>query len=701
MAIRIDRIKVNRGGPLNDDFEFEPGDLNLIYGHNETGKTYIVESIISLLFRTGGRPSFDWKLRKWDFTGRIIVSGIENDPVPFTKTSKKLDDYWEEETGLPRDFARLLVVKAGETLLTGEKDGVGRDILKNYLSGEGLLDEITNRISTTIQSTTVQEGQIVGHARGEIKTRTDLLNEVDRLADLLKEVQESYASGEIYSIRREKKNIEDELEALEKAKRYHAGLQHKKIQDLSGQKEMLPSAEELTGVETDIGIFESKKTEEKRKSGEFEEVAGARDDCAWTKNAQSVYQEIMSGQATSGPKPVYMYLAILFLAAAVVLGLFELIIPLVLCAIVSVVLLIHYHLTTRKALATAGSIEEKENLRTGYKNRFGSELTDKATLDARMDKLNDDRIKADTLNNDLDELKKELNSLEKKITDPLRSFTGSELSPTQWRRTVVKLRGTVKKCNDSMDSLDRGLHILGVPEDQYLESSPGVEWDLIGYEYLKTKLDGKIEYLENEESKLDTLKTRVLSEVGGGRTEWEELITALHEKHEEKSREYREITADILAKVQVNAVLQEFRAQENARIAKGLKKEELTDPLNALTDTYISIRHEEGGELVLVTDEDEEYLLSDLSTGAREQALLSLRIGFASIAMKGKSAFLILDDAFQHSDWHRRRNLINHTLSLVKTGWQVFCFTMDDHIRDLFQEAGAEVEKGFKSKELC
>jgi len=83
------------------------------------------------------------------------------------------------------------------------------------------------------------------------------------------------------------------------------------------------------------------------------------------------------------------------------------------------------------------------------------------------------------------------------------------------------------------------------------------------------------------------------------------------------------------------------------------------------------------------------------------QSLLSLRIGFASIAMKVKSAFLILDDAFQHYDWHRRRNLINHTLSLVKTGWQGFCFTMDDHIRDPFQEAGDEVGKGFKSRELC
>ena len=117
MAIRIDRIKVNRGGPLENDFRLEPKDINLIYGHNETGKSYIVEAIINLLFRTGRKSTIDWNLRGWEFAGSIIVSGLDGKPVTFTRTGKKLDDYWEEEIGLPQDFSRLLVVKEGETLL--------------------------------------------------------------------------------------------------------------------------------------------------------------------------------------------------------------------------------------------------------------------------------------------------------------------------------------------------------------------------------------------------------------------------------------------------------------------------------------------------------------------------------------------------------------------------------------------------------
>jgi uncharacterized protein YhaN len=137
---------------------------------------------------------------------------------------------------------------------------------------------------------------------------------------------------------------------------------------------------------------------------------------------------------------------------------------------------------------------------------------------------------------------------------------------------------------------------------------------------------------------------------------------ALRVKREKTAEEYRDITAEILAKVQVNTAIEEFREQEDARIADGLKRDELTRPLQALTvGRYNRIKQDEESGLVLVTDEDEEYPLADTSTGAQEQILLALRIGFASIAMEGQTAFLILDDAFQHSDWDRRKNLIAET----------------------------------------
>ena len=67
--------------------------------------------------------------------------------------------------------------------------------------------------------------------------------------------------------------------------------------------------------------------------------------------------------------------------------------------------------------------------------------------------------------------------------------------------------------------------------------------------------------------------------------------------------------------------------------------------------------------------------------------MIALRMMFARRYLGDVPGFLLLDDAFQHSDWNRRELLVDHTLSLVRErGWQVFYFTMDNHLRDLFKE---------------
>ncbi|HCD03539.1 MAG TPA: hypothetical protein DER64_23745, partial [Planctomycetaceae bacterium] len=60
----------------------------------------------------------------------------------------------------------------------------------------------------------------------------------------------------------------------------------------------------------------------------------------------------------------------------------------------------------------------------------------------------------------------------------------------------------------------------------------------------------------------------------------------------------------------------------------------------------------------------------------------------ARIALDNEPSFLVLDDAFQHSDWNRREQLVPQAVGLVEAGWQVLYFTIDDHIRDLFNTVG-------------
>lgn len=700
MSIRIDRIKVNRGGPLRNDFILEPGDINLIYGHNETGKTYIIESIINLLLRTGKKSNIDWALREWDLSGSIIVSGLQDRPISFTRTGRKLEDYWEENVGLPQDFSRLLVVKAGETLLSGEEDGVGRNILKNYLSAEGLLDRIQDRISITLQETKIQDKKIRGPSRGEIKTREEFNHQKNELDSILKKAEDSYASGEVYSLRQQRDIIQTELDALRKAKCYHAALLSNNKKALIAEREGFPSDEDLSKIESEISIYERSKGEIDRKSDTLIKLAIAEDNYRWAEKAHDLYKEITTGQILAGPKPFYGIIAILLFAAVIVTGFLKLSIPLAISAAGTLLFSILYFLGTRHALAKAGSSKELEKLQAEFKTRYGIELTNMALLQTQVEKLREDYYRADNLRRELGELIPSLNIQERNITGTLKKYTGGELKPQQWSAIVSELRITLKNLNREISSLDVELASLAVSGEDFLQENPGTEWNPGRYKYLEEELNRMDKILDEELQKLENLKARIAQETRLDSPDWEDLITALREKRENVANSYKFVTADILAKVQVYAVIQEFREQENERIATGLKSEELTRPLHAITGCYKGIRHEADRGLILTTDEDEEYPLVALSTGAREQAFLAMRMGFSSIMMKGQTAFLILDDAFQHSDWPRRANLVNQILMLVKSGWQVFYFTMDDHIKELFLKAGKQLKDRFRSLEL-
>jgi len=703
MAIRIYRIKIKRAGPLNSDFELQPGDLNLVYGHNESGKTYIVETMINLLFKTGKRAPAKWNLRKWDLGGRIIVSGLEDDSVSFTKTGKKLEQYWEEGSGLPRDLSRLLVVKAGETVLAEEEeDGVGRVILKNYLSGEGLLDKIAARISKILQVTNVEDCLIVGPQKGEVKNRMQCEERLRSLNALLKDVEQEYASGEVYYLRQKKKMIEAEQRKLEKAKRHYAAQLRNQIQTLRSDKDDFPTEEELAKLEADIGIFDFKKTEAETKSKTLEELEGtSEEDFRWTEKVLGDYSEIISKHTVFGPKPILILIALLFFVGVLVTGFLGLNIPLVICGIGALAFFILYYVGTRNLLARSGESTELDRIKADFKDRFGSELTNRAVLEAQLEELKENHIRATALREEVDKLTLEINSSKISIAATLKAFTGAECPPQQWRDSIRTLRRSIKDLENKISTQEKNLVSLGVKEEEYLDKDPGAEWDAGHYETLGQKLAQINDALDEEVGRLEQLKVRIIQETGSKSADREDLITALRDKRGQTVEEYRDITADILAKVQVSATIKEFREQEDARIANGLKRGELTKPLQALTaGRYKRIKQDEESGLVLVTDEDEEYPLADTSTGAQEQILLALRTGFASIAMEGQTAFLILDDAFQHSDWDRRKNLIAETLRLVKTGWQVFYFAMDDHIRDLFLEAGGELGDRFRSLEL-
>jgi uncharacterized protein YhaN len=146
-------------------------------------------------------------------------------------------------------------------------------------------------------------------------------------------------------------------------------------------------------------------------------------------------------------------------------------------------------------------------------------------------------------------------------------------------------------------------------------------------------------------------------------------------------------------------VLEQVGLEEARMIEEGLQSAAIGESIRLMCPRYQSLRSTEEG-LVVTDGDDNEFAVKDLSTGAREQVFLGARLGFARKALDDQTSFLILDDAFQHSDWLRRKQLVDQVVTLVQAGWQVLYFTMDDHIRRLFDTAGQQLADRYISLAL-
>ena len=158
--------------------------------------------------------------------------------------------------------------------------------------------------------------------------------------------------------------------------------------------------------------------------------------------------------------------------------------------------------------------------------------------------------------------------------------------------------------------------------------------------------------------------------------------------------------AEIIGKRLLFDVIQDLRKDEDKNILEGLNSVAEGSLLNGITGRYESFHLD--GDALFVSDAYQDFPLADLSTGAQEQVMLALRIGFATrlLGKEGDTLFLVLDDAFQYSDWDRREKLMDATVQLAKNGWQIFYFSMDDHIRELFDKRGKQFGKDYVSVSL-
>jgi len=148
----------------------------------------------------------------------------------------------------------------------------------------------------------------------------------------------------------------------------------------------------------------------------------------------------------------------------------------------------------------------------------------------------------------------------------------------------------------------------------------------------------------------------------------------------------------------VHETIEELQKQEDEKLLEKLNSEDIVSLIQRLTRRYKALGFDEKD--IIISDDYFSFNIKDLSTGAKEQVMIALRIGFAKSILKQETAFLIFDDAFQHSDYKKRPLLIDTLFDLAQEGWQIIYLTMDNHIRDLFRENISNRTVNFKEISL-
>jgi uncharacterized protein YhaN len=692
MPLSIKEINIKNFGPLPGEINWKPGKLNLIYGKNETGKTFLVEFIIRSLFKAKS-----WQLRQLTAQmterGKVVVQGLGDDLVDFYPSKKeKIEDFYSKgDRWIPPDFSKLLVVKGAEVEL-GDGKEADKIILKRYLSSKEILDNIENRIPLIIKSAKIENDTIVGKMQGVIRERERLGETLEKIESLFNEVNHKYLGGTRKLLEDEKSKLEDGRNQMEEARKYHAYTLSQELTQLDNKRKEIDD-KEFEKLFESVTIYGRDEISYKAKDKQLEEAKEKSEHYQWARQAVEIYEKLLYLKTI---KTALLAVLIIFVGAAGVFSFLNLPFAVVGCLVG--VFLFGYFLV-RKAVEAFDKGHEMKKLEEEYHKRFKEKLTGLPRLKEVLKNMETENTKRELLEKQSNQERIKLQQDEEIISKQVAHLIKKEIDPAQWDIALKQVRRERNTLNEKIQTNREELIKLDVDPSEYVTRKPSVEYNAKKFDEVKRNLEQKEEELKKIEDSQKDLKRRIFQETGYHSSVWAEVIQHLREKHDQTLGDLKSKTAEIAANIAVMEVIHELRQAEDEKIKKNLQLDIIKEPLKEVTDRYTGFRLE--NDNLYVSDPYNEFPLNDMSTGAKDQVFFALRMGFCSHILEQDRVFFIMDDAFQHSDWSRRPLLVNKMIDLAEEGWQILYFTMDDHIKSLFDKEGERLGNEYKHFELA
>ena len=359
-----------------------------------------------------------------------------------------------------------------------------------------------------------------------------------------------------------------------------------------------------------------------------------------------------------------------------------------------------YWFISKKDTKSILETDERKNIVTEFTKRFHTRLSDLAQMESIKSGLEKKKAELSFLSEEIKKDVEKERSLLASINGDLEKLTKTKIEQEKWISTIKKIEDYVVELEKRMTNDRSQLDKLNIEPSDFVDNDPGV-----GYRHEdEIRAAGELQVIEDQIKKemegKERLKISLMNLAGENQIiELDELVMALRKKREDIAGDYRMITAKIVAGIMVNKALNLLKQKEEEYLTEGINSKLIIDPLEFITGHYKEIYLE--GDDIYVNDGLGSIPFKNLSTGAQEQVLLALRVGFAQRWFNKEKSFIILDDAFQNSDWERRERLVQVMIKLAQNGYQIFYFTMDNHIKSLFEKIVKPVfEDDFKLFEL-
>ncbi len=687
MSIKIKNIKVKNLGPL-PPLKHDLGQLNLVYGDNEAGKSYLVEFLIHSLFK----PQKWSNIRDNLGAGKVIVNGLVKKDLEFSPDKKiKLADQLsqkQEYIGLPPDFSKLLVVRPADIELGRDRES-DKLMLRRFLSHKEILDQIEDNIEQkTIKKCKISGYQIEGVNKGKISDRQDLKNKLEKIDSLFEEVEEKYFGGELFQLKEQKQKLEQKQKQLDQAKRHQAFKLAQEKQKLEQKANQIN--EQI--IDQLMTQFNGLKRDQVKISQQIKELQDLNQEVShyhWLTKAIEIYQDHNLDTVTDQPQLLVLVgLAGAFLLTATLL-LLGITIGAVISLLVTGLIVIFLIRMKNQSLNQFGREKELKKLKNGFQSKFSHQLNSLADLKAEREKVADKYHKQGVLEDKVSDSQTSLRSEKAVLMTKVANLLDQEVDFDQIQKVLKGEKQKKRDLETKINQKNQRLAALGVKEEDYLAQELELDYDQDKEGELKSQIAELDQEIQTKESQIETLKHQILSQVdASGSEEITDLVDPLAQKRHQILDEYKQLTAEIIAKKNVYQVVKELYQAEDEKIDRVLNSNLIKQLLPQITTRYKQIYLED--QSLMVEDDYDSFPVSQLSSGAKEQVFLALRIALASEWFKKEKMFLILDDAFIHSDRHRKAELVKSVIDLSQTGWQIICFSFDERIKNLFDRASGK-----------